>query len=195
LFDEDHAGCTNFEYPPHVAAMFIYLNRTGFNGLYRLNSRGDFNVPAGRYANPQICDAVNLRAVSAVLASPSVYVRYGSFAAVLDEARRGDLLYFDPPYAPLTATSNFTSYTALGFSADDQRHLQEVVVELAGRGCHVIVSNSTAPLITGLYEKNRTARRAGLRAHRVAARRAINSNAARRGEIAEYIISNVMPKA
>jgi DNA adenine methylase len=104
-------------------------------------------------------------------------------------------LYFDPPYAPLTATSNFTSYTALGFSADDQRHLQEVVVELAGRGCHVIVSNSTAPLITALYEKNRTAKRAGLRAYKVAARRAINSNAARRGEIAEYIISNVTPSA
>ena len=195
LFDSEHAGRTNFEYPPHVAAMFIYLNRTGFNGLYRLNSRGDFNVPAGRYTNPQICDATNLRAVSAVLGSASVDVRYGSFAAVLDEARRGDLLYFDPPYAPLTATSNFTSYTALGFSADDQRQLQEVVVELAGRGCHVIVSNSTAPLIAGLYEKNRTARRAGLCAHRVGARRAINSNAARRGEVAEYIISNVTPSA
>jgi DNA adenine methylase len=195
LFDGNHADCSSFEYPPHVAAMFIYLNRTGFNGLYRLNSRGDFNVPAGRYANPLICDAANLRTVSAVLGAPSVGVRYGSFATVLDEARSGDLLYFDPPYAPLTATSNFTSYTALGFSADDQRHLQEVVVELAGRGCHVIVSNSTAPLITALYEKNRTAKRAGLRAYKVAARRAINSDAARRGEIAEYIISNVTPSA
>jgi len=179
------------DYPPALAAMFIYLNRTGFNGLYRLNSRGAFNVPAGRYASPKICDARNLRAVASLLGRSTVNIGYGSFESVLARAARGDLLYFDPPYAPVSDTANFTAYTAFGFSSDDQRRLQRAVVELAHRGCHVIVSNSAAPLIKELYASNQAARRAGLRAHKVRARRAINSNASRRGEVAEYIISNV----
>ena len=173
--------------------MFIYLNRTGFNGLFRLNSRGEFNVPAGRYANPRICDADNIRAVAAVLGARSVKIRYGGFEMVLKRAKRDDLLYFDPPYAPVSDTANFTGYTAFGFSNDDQRRLQEVVVELAQRGCHVILSNSTAPVIEELYEKSRAARSVGLRAHRVSARRAINSKASLRGDVTEYIISNVTP--
>jgi DNA adenine methylase len=181
------------DYPPALAAMFIYLNRTGFNGLFRLNSRSEFNVPAGRYANPRICDADNLRAVAAVIGAPGVKVRYGGFELALEHARRHDLLYFDPPYAPVSDTANFTGYTASRFSSEDQTRLQQAVIELAGRGCHVIVSNSTAPLIRELYETNRTARRAGLRTHRVPARRAINSKATHRGDVAEYIISNVVP--
>jgi len=180
-------------YSAALAAMFIYLNRTGFNGLFRLNSRGEFNVPAGRYINPRICDADNIRAVAAVIGTGTVKIGYGSFELVLKRAKKGDLLYFDPPYAPLSETANFTGYTAFGFSNDDQRQLQKVVIELARRGCHVIVSNSTAPIIRELYESNRTARRAGLRAHRVPARRAINSKATHRGDVAEYIISNVVP--
>ena len=166
------------DYPPALAAMFIYLNRTGFNGLFRLNSRSEFNVPAGRYANPRICDADNLRAVASIIAAPGVNIRYGGFELALEHAQRHDLLYFDPPYAPVSDTANFTGYTAGRFSSEDQRRLQRAVIELAGRGCHVIVSNSTAPIISELYETNRTARRAGLRAHRVPARRAINSKAA-----------------
>jgi DNA adenine methylase len=181
------------EYSPALAAMFIYLNRTGFNGLFRLNSRGSFNVPAGRYTNPQICHADNLRAVAGVLGGPAVNVAYGSYELALAQARRNDLLYFDPPYAPVSTTANFTSYTASGFCDDDQRRLQQVTIELAQRGCHVVVSNSTAPIIGELYETNRDARRAGLRAHKVAARRAINSKASMRGDVAEYIISNVTP--
>lgn len=181
------------EYPPALAAMFIYLNRTGFNGLFRLNSRGAFNVPAGRYANPRICDAENLRAVAAVLSSGDVNVDYGSFESVLERASSGDLLYFDPPYAPVSATANFTGYTAAGFAENDQRRLRDVAIDLANRGCHVVVSNSTAPIIEKLYESNRAARRAGLRTHRVAARRAINSNASLRGNVTEFIISNVIP--
>ena len=177
-----------------LAAMFIYLNRTGFNGLFRLNSRSEFNVPAGRYANPRICDAENLRAVAAIIGAPGVNIRYGGFELALEHAQRHDLLYFDPPYAPVSDTANFTGYTASRFSNEDQRRLQQAVIELAGRGCHVIVSNSTAPIIGELYETNRTARRAGLRAHRVPARRAINSKATRRGDVAEYIISNVAPR-
>src|SRR4029077_19253443 len=127
-------------YTPELAAMFIYLNRTGFNGLFRLNSHGSFNVPAGRYANPRICNSDNLRAVAGVLGAPAVTVAYGSFESVLAQAQRGDLLYFDPPYAPVSTTANFTAYTASGFGDDDQRRLQQVAIELAARGCHVIVS-------------------------------------------------------
>ena len=182
------------KYPADLAAMFIYLNRTGFNGLFRLNSRGEFNVPAGRYANPRICDADNLRSVASVLAQRNVTVAYGSFEQVLDRARTGDLLYFDPPYAPLSETANFTGYTASGFNDYHQRQLQQVVIELAKRGCYVIVSNSTAPIIRELWEKDPAARDAGLCAHRVKARRAINSKADKRGDITEFIISNVPPR-
>jgi DNA adenine methylase len=180
-------------YPADLAAMLIYLNRTGFNGLYRLNASGAFNVPAGRYVKPLICDPSNLRAVSSALRRPGVQVVHGPYTAVRTVARPGDLLYFDPPYAPLSTTASFTSYTASGFSDDDHRRLQELVIELAGRGCHVIVSNSTAPLITALYARNDAAKRAGLRAHKVPAKRAINSNATLRGDVMEYIITNISP--
>jgi DNA adenine methylase len=181
-------------YPARLAAMFIYLNRTGYNGLFRLNSRGDFNVPAGRYTSPRICDEPNLRAAGAVLRSPMVSVHHRSYAAVADTAGPGDLVYFDPPYAPLSATARFTAYTAGSFSDDDQQSLQELAVQLADRGCAVIVSNSTAKVVTDLY-KAPEARRAGFKTYRIPARRAINSNAARRGTIDEYIISNVRPGA
>jgi DNA adenine methylase len=180
-------------YPADIAAMFIYLNRTGFNGLFRLNSRGDFNVPAGRYTKPTICDQPTLRAASAALNREGVDISHGTFESVLGTAGAGDFVYFDPPYAPLTTTARFTSYTAGGFSEDDQRRLRDVVLRLAGRGCHVVLSNSTAPLIAELYERDATARRAGLRAYRVPARRAINSDAKLRGEVMEYIVSNVIP--
>ena len=181
-------------YPAHLAAMFIYLNRTGYNGLFRLNSQGDFNVPVGRYAAPRICDEPTLRAAAAVLRSPSVALHHRTFAAVAASAGRGDLVYFDPPYAPLSATARFTSYTAGNFSEKDQRALQEVVVELAGRGCAVVVSNSTADVVSQLYRAPE-ARRAGLKTYRIPARRAINSKAAHRGTVDEYIISNVRPVA
>jgi DNA adenine methylase len=181
------------DYSPALAAMFIYLNRTGFNGLFRLNSRGEFNVPAGRYANPRICDADNIRAVAEVLSTQGVKIRYGGFELALKRAKRNDLLYFDPPYAPVSDTANFTGYTAFGFTNDDQRQLQQVIIELAHRGCHVILSNSTAPIIRELYDENKATRKAGLQAHKVAARRSINSKASHRGDVAEYIISNVIP--
>jgi len=180
-------------YPAHLAAMFIYLNRTGYNGLFRLNSQGDFNVPVGRYAAPRICDEPTLRAAAAVLSSRSVTLHHRTYTAVGDAAGPGDLVYFDPPYAPLSATSRFTSYTAGSFSEDDQRALQQLAVQLAERGCRVVVSNSTAALVTDLYRAPE-ARRAGLKTYRIPARRAINSKAARRGTVDEYIISNVRPK-
>jgi DNA adenine methylase len=181
------------EYSPKLAAMFIYLNRTGFNGLYRLNARGDFNVPAGRYMNPRICDAQNLRAVATTLQSRVAELRHGSFETVVADCRKGDFLYFDPPYAPLSSTSSFTSYTASGFAEADQRRLQQIVVQLAEKHCYVLLSNSTAPIIRELYDVNREARRAGLRTFRVPARRAINSKKSGRGEITEYIVTNIRP--
>ncbi len=183
------------QYTPALAAMLIYLNRTGFNGLFRLNASGGFNVPVGRYANPRICDADNLRVVSAALSRPGVEVREDRFESVCEWAMPGDFIYFDPPYAPVSATASFTAYTPGGFSSDDQCRLQQVVIELARRGCHVLLSNSTAPEVTALYAENVVARAAGLRAHRVSARRAINSRGAARGAVDEYLISNIPPRS
>jgi DNA adenine methylase len=179
-----------FNYSPALAAMFIYLNRTGYNGLFRLNASGEFNVPAGRYIRPRILDDENLRRVSHALNLRGIVLEHGRFDRVVEPARAGDFLYFDPPYAPLSQTARFTSYTADGFGPDDQERLRDVAVELAGRGCHVVVSNSTAPEIVELYERSEAVAAAGLKCHRVPARRAINSNAAGRGLIEEYIIAN-----
>ena len=181
-------------YTPELAAMLIYLNRTGFNGLFRVNSSGLFNVPRGRYKNPRICDEQNLRKVSDALSVLEAEVDYAPYDAVLEAARPGDFVYLDPPYAPLSSTASFTSYTADRFDASDQRRLQEVVIRLAERRCNVVLSNSTAPEIAFLYDGNADAQRAGVRTYRVAARRAINSNAARRGPIEEYVITNVAPR-
>ena len=178
-------------YTADLAAMFIYLNRTGYNGLFRLNSSGLFNVPRGRYKNPRICDEDTLRRVSSTLSRLSVQIEHAPFDAVLCSAHAGDFIYFDPPYAPLSATSQFTSYTSDRFGSEDQRRLQRALIELARRECRVVLSNSTAPDIASLYDGNADAEKAGLRAHKVPARRAINSNAARRGHIDEYIITNL----
>ena len=178
-------------YPPSLAAMFIYLNRTGYNGLFRLNSEGAFNVPAGRYSNPRICDADNLRRVSAALQSPDVRLAAQGFDQVVFDVDAGDFLYFDPPYAPLSKTARFTNYTAGGFNGGDQERLRDIGIALARGGCHIVISNSTAPEIAELYEGSEEVRAAGLRCYKVPARRAINSNANRRGSINEYIVTNV----
>src|SRR5260221_6690876 len=177
-------------YTPALAAMLIYLNRTGFNGLFRVNASGAFNVPAGRYERPNIADRERLLGVAAALAGPRVRLTCDSFERALDVAESGDFLYFDPPYAPVSATSSFTAYTALRCDGTHQERLQQVVLALAARGCHVMVSNSTADEIANLYDTNAEASAAGLRAHRVPARRAINSNASRRGPVSEYLITN-----
>jgi DNA adenine methylase len=178
-------------YTPALAAMLIYLNRTGFNGLFRVNASGAFNVPAGRYERPRIGGLDRLQRVAEALGAANVTLRWGSFASVAAIARSGDFLYIDPPYAPLSDTARFTSYTAPGFGEAEQRQLQQLVIDASGRGCHVLLSNSTAPSIAELYDRNPDAERAGLRALRVPARRAVNSNAARRGTIDEYLITNV----
>jgi DNA adenine methylase len=178
-------------YTPQLAAMLIYLNRTGFNGLFRLNGKHAFNVPIGRYVNPLICDADNLRAVSIALRRLDVCVVEGTFADNVAGAQRGDLVYFDPPYAPLSRTADFTSYTSTGFDSDDQRALQALVLDLANRGVYVVLSNSTAQEIADLYRDNIAAHKAGLKAYTVPARRAINSRPGARGEVLEFVITNV----
>jgi DNA adenine methylase len=180
-------------YGPELAAQFLYLNRTGFNGLFRLNRKGDFNVPAGRYDDPKICDEPNLTRVAALLRQPNVSIIRDSFDRVRDTAEPGAFVYFDPPYAPVSPTSHFRSYTAEGFSTADQARLQALIIELARRDCRVLLSNSVAPQIVSLYQDNIEARRAGLRVHRVRARRAINSKAGARGPIDELVVSNVAP--
>jgi DNA adenine methylase len=179
------------EYSASMAAMLIYLNRTGYNGLFRQNSKGEYNVPAGRYERPKILDERLLRAASAVLSSPTVTITQAPFEDIVADARRGDFVYFDPPYAPLSATSAFRSYTAAGFSTMDQARLQAAVVGLAVRGVGVLLSNSTAPEIRRLYERNAEARAAGLRPYRIPARRAINSRSDRRGVVDELLVSNL----
>lgn len=181
-------------YPIELAAALLYLNRTGYNGLFRLNKRGGYNVPAGRYTKPRIVDVPRLHAVADVLASPRVAIACQPFDAVAARARRDDFVYFDPPYAPLGATANFRHYTARGFSDEDQARLQALAVGLAGRGVHVLLSNSSAEVIVGLYGQ-RTATAAGLRIQRVPARRAINTRADRRGPVDELLVSNLGPVA
>jgi DNA adenine methylase len=182
-------------YVPPLAAMLIYLNRTGFNGLFRLNAGGRFNVPAGRYAKPHICDARLVQAVSAAFRRPGVTLRQAIVEEAVSGARPGDFLYFDPPYAPLSATSAFGAYTADRFTPGDQRQLCATVADLAARGCHVMLSNSSAPEIVDLYrDAVRTSRGAGLALWGVPARRAINSRASSRGHVAELLLSNLAPR-
>jgi DNA adenine methylase len=182
-------------YTPELAAMLIFLNRTGFNGLFRLNARGGFNVPHGRNANPRICDDENLRGWSAVLRRRGLQLEVCGFESALEQARRNDFVYLDPPYAPLSGTARFTSYTAGGFDAEAQKRLQKAVLRLTARGASVLLSNSAAPQIRALYARDRRAVKAGLQASTVLARRAINSKATHRGPVLEYLITNVKPAA
>jgi DNA adenine methylase len=183
------------DYPAELAAMLIYLNRTGYNGLFRVNASGEFNVPPGRYDKPKILDRALLTAASHALASPHVTLQHAAFDGVIDGARAGDFVYFDPPYAPLSRTANFRGYTGHMFDEDDQKRLQEMVIALARRGVNVVLSNSVAPSVTALYEDNPQATDAGLSTWRVPARRAVNSNAEKRGVVEEIVVSNVRPRA
>jgi len=158
----------------------IYLNKTCFNGLYRENSKGEFNVPMGRYKNPKICDADNLRAVSAALRRCRVARRH--FTAILDHAQPGDFVYFDPPYDPVSKTANFTSYHQDQFGEDAQRSLADVYRRLDERGVKLLLSNSDTPLIQELYRPYTV--------ETVMANRMVNSNAEKRGKVREVLVRN-----
>lgn len=165
---------------PKRAARLIFLNKTCFNGLYRVNSRGQFNVPFGRYKNPAICDAEGLRAAS--LALQKAEIAHEDFESVLSRARQKDFIYFDPPYHPINKTSSFTSYTSGRFGEEEQRRLAETFRQLAARGCFVMLSNSDTQLIRELYR--------GFHIHKIQANRAINSKPEARGKITELLILN-----
>jgi len=162
------------------AARIIYLNKTCYNGLFRENSRGEFNVPMGRYVNPAICDVENLRAVAAALSGVEVSRRH--FREILETARAGDFVYFDPPYHPVSKTSSFTGYDKGRFGEEDQRELARVFAALSARGVKVLLSNSMTPLVRELYRD--------FRIEAVYATRAVNSLADRRGKIAEALVRN-----
>ena len=186
------AGSTADDYAVELAAGLLYLNRTGYNGLFRLNQGGAYNVPAGRYVRPRIVNAERLRAVSEALGAPGVSIRCAPFDETAAVSQPGAFVYFDPPYAPLGQTANFRHYTAQGFSDQDQARLQALAVTLAERGVHVLLSNSSAASIERLYEGS-SATSAGLYLRRVPARRAINTRADRRGYVDEVVISNLTP--
>ncbi|MFK7991081.1 MAG: DNA adenine methylase [Sandaracinaceae bacterium] len=165
---------------PERAAMFIYLNKTCFNGLHRENKKGEFNVPAGRYKKPRILDPEGLYAASGALAN--AHIENASFESLLENARPGDFVYLDPPYEPVSRTSNFTGYTRGGFSQEDQTRLRDVFDALTRRGCKCMLSNSDVPFIRELYRKHNI--------DVVAAARAINCNAKKRGLVSEVVVRN-----
>ncbi len=138
--------------PVKRASRFIYLNKTCYNGLWRVNSKGKFNVPFGKYKNPKICDEENLRAVSEYLRSAEIKIACRDYRETLEPAKGGDFVYLDPPYAPVSETSNFTKYVEDGFSFRDQEELAEVFKELDRKGCYVMLSNSNTNFIKKLYK-------------------------------------------
>ena len=164
------------------ASLLLYLNRTCFNGLYRENSDGEFNVSFGRYSNPDWVQEQRIRKASRVLQDTVVFNT--DFSYVVDEASTGDLVYFDPPYEPVSKTADFNSYQAGGFDREDQRRLRDVVIELTEMDVSVILSNS--PPVTELYEGHDV-----FSIRYVDATRAINSDASSRGEVSEVLITNV----
>ena len=162
------------------ASRLIYLNKTCFNGLYRVNRSGQFNVPFGKYKNPRIVNETNLRNASKLL--QRTHIGCGGFEAVLSRTKSGDFVYLDPPYQPISTTSNFTSYTARAFSIEDQERLRDFCRELDRKGCMFMLSNSDNELIENLYSEFST--------HRILASRAINCKGNRRGRITELLIRN-----
>lgn len=167
-----------------IAARFIYLNRTGFNGLYRVNKKGEFNVPFGKYENPLICDAKNLRRISKALKNVKIYNE--DYKKVLTRAKKGDFVYFDPPYYPVNKTSNFTNYTAKEFLEKEQEELRDTFVKLHKRGCFVMLSNSDTPFINKLYSNINKK----VKVHKVLAGRNVNSDAKKRGKVKEVLVTN-----
>jgi len=167
----------------NIASRFIYLNRTGFNGMYRVNKQGGFNVPFGKYNNPLICDEINLRRVSQAL--QNVSIKHQDYKAVLKKAKKGDFIYLDPPYFPVSKTALFTSYTADAFLEKEQIELRDTFIKLYKRGCFVMLSNSDTPFINEIYSSIK-----GVKNNKIIAGRSINSKGSGRGKITEVLITN-----
>ena len=169
------------------AALFLYLNKTGFNGLWRVNSRDKYNVPFGRYKNPTIVPIKRIRAASQIL--KDIEILCTDFSYVKDASKQGDLCYFDPPYEPVSETAYFTSYTPKGFGMDEQEKLSDVCQKLDDKGVNFVLSNSHVKQIVDLYDSN-----PNFRIKIVQARRSINSKASKRGPINEILVTNIPEK-
>ena len=164
------------------AARVLYMLRVDFNGLYRVNSKNQFNVPYGKYKNPKIVDEELISAISTYLRSNQIEIRAGDFEDALLDVQKGDFIYFDPPYIPLSETSAFTSYTHEGFSYDDQVRLRDVFKKLSEKGAYVMLSNSSSPLVEELYQD--------FNIHYVDATRTNGAKSSSRGKISEIIVTN-----
>ena len=162
----------------------LFLNKTCFNGLYRVNKKGQFNVPLGRYTNPNIVNKENLTAVSKILQSKKIKISCRDFEAVLGDAKKGDLVYFDPPYQPVSSTANFTSYTHRDFTEDDLERLAKLADQLHSKGCYVLLSNSNSKTVKDFFSKKHW------KISSINVNRAINSNAQKRTGHKEIIIKN-----
>jgi DNA adenine methylase len=171
--------------PVERAARMLFLNRTCFNGLWRVNAKGLFNVPFGRYVNPTICDADALRAAAPLFARAQITC--ADFHDVLTDLGPGDFVYFDPPYAPVSETADFTSYAKEGFGPGDQERLAHTFRSLAERGVLCMLSNADTPLTRALYED--------FAVDVVHARRSVNSKATKRGAVPELIVTSWAPRA
>lgn len=181
----DRRGDFEQRSPVEKAARTIFLNRTCYNGLYRVNKKGQFNAPFGYYKNPLICDPANLRAVSAALQNVEMY--QDDFAGVLGRVQPGDFVYFDPPYDPVSATASFTHYTDQHFSADEQRRLARVFDQLVAQGCYAMLSNSYTELTRELYSQ-------AVVRDIVYASRKINCDGKKRGNVEELIVCSYAPR-
>ncbi len=171
--------------PVERASRIIFLNKTCYNGLFRVNSQGHFNVPFGAYKNPKIVDEPALEAIHQYLSDNDITILNTDFETALTQAARDDFIYLDPPYEPLSQTASFTGYSWNGFGRDQQVRLKRVFDDLSTRGCRVLLSNSATPFIRELYKDYPTIT--------VSAGRAINSNALKRGKVDEILVTNYLP--
>jgi DNA adenine methylase len=164
------------------AARLIFLNKTCYNGLYRVNQKSEFNVPFGRYENPRICDEENLKKVNRILNRTNAKLLTADYQNATNDASNGDFIYFDPPYQPVSSTANFTSYTHSGFSLDEQKRLGIWFKELDRRGCTVLLSNSDTTEVRDIHSEYNI--------ETVPAVRAISCKGNKRKGHAELIIHN-----
>ena len=168
--------------PMERAARIMYMLRVDFNGLYRVNSKNQFNVPYGRYKNPKIVDETLILAISDYLNKNNIQILNCDFECAVKDVKSGDFVYFDPPYIPLSETSAFTSYTHEGFSYEEQVRLRDVFRKLDRKGAYVMLSNSSSPLVEELYK--------GFNIHKVDANRTNGAKSSSRGKISEIIVTN-----
>lgn len=164
------------------AARFIYLNKAGFNGLWRVNSKGQNNVPYGAHKQVNVSVAA-IRGDHDYLANHDVQILQGDYRDAVKDAGENDFVYFDPPYIPVNQTAAFTSYTENGFGLTQQEELRDLALQLVSRGAKVMLSNAAVPLVDELYADPQ------FRIHHVQARRSVNSNGAKRGKVGEVIIT------